>query len=51
MLAIQTHTLDTIFNEVARNANAAEYVSQFEAYLKLGLKAQSQCRATFETFS
>jgi hypothetical protein len=51
MLAIQAHTLDTIFNELARRANAAEYLPQFEAYLRLGLKAQSQCRATVEALA
>jgi hypothetical protein len=50
-LAIQAHTLDTLFNELARRANAAEYLPQFETYLKLGLKAQSQCRATIETLA
>jgi hypothetical protein len=50
-LAIQVHKLDTIFDEVARRANAAEYLSQFEPYLKLALKALSQCRATIETLA
>jgi|NGEPerStandDraft_6_1074524.scaffolds.fasta_scaffold31451_2 hypothetical protein len=51
MLIIQAHTLDAIFNNLARRASAAEYLPQFEAYLRLGLKAQSQCRATLETLS
>jgi hypothetical protein len=51
MLIIQAHTLDAIFNTLARRANAAEYLPQFEAYLRLGLKAQGQCRATLETLA
>jgi hypothetical protein len=49
MLIAQAHTLDAIFNELARRAQRTEYLSQFEAYLRLGLKAQGQCRATLET--
>jgi hypothetical protein len=51
MLIIQAHTLDAIFNKLARKASGAEYVNQFEAYLRLGLKAQGQCRATLETLA
>jgi hypothetical protein len=50
-LAVQARSPDAIFNELARKANAAEYLSQFEAYLRLRLKAQSQCRATIETLA
>jgi hypothetical protein len=49
MLITQAHTLDAIFNNLAPRARAAEYLPQFEAYLRLGLKAQSQCRSTLET--
>lgn len=51
MLAAQAHTLDSIFNWLARSALKSEYFSQFEAYLKLSLRAQSQCRATWEAVS
>jgi len=51
MLTAQAHTLDAIFNTLARRANNAEYLNQFEQYLKLGLRAQSQCRATWEAVS
>lgn len=51
MLASQAHTLDAIFNHLARKAMSAEYLNQFEAYLKLGLRAQAQCRATWEAIS
>lgn len=50
-LAVQAHTLDAIFNELARKTSAAEYLPQFEAYMRLALKAQSQCRTTIETLA
>src|SRR5262249_45964595 len=51
ILAVQAQTLDAIFNDLVRRAKAAEYLSQFEAYMRCGLKAQSQCRATLETLA
>ena len=51
MLVAHTHTLDAIFNELMRRAQSAEYLSLFEAYMRLGLKAQGQCRATVETLA
>jgi hypothetical protein len=51
ILLIQAQTLDAIFNDLARRAKSSEYLSQFEAYLRLGLKAQAQCRATLETLA
>ena len=44
---------DAIFNELARRAalNMAEYPNATEIYLRLALKAQSQCRATLETLA
>jgi hypothetical protein len=53
MLMIQAHTLDAIFNELARRAalNMGEYLNACETYLRLALKAQSQCRATLETLA
>jgi hypothetical protein len=51
MLVTQAHTLDVIFNNLARRTASAEYLPQFEAYMRLGLKAQSQCRATLETLA
>ena len=53
MLLIQAHTLDAIFNNLARRAalNAGEYLGACETYLRLALKAQSQCRATLETLA
>jgi hypothetical protein len=51
MLMVQAHTLDAIFNNLARRASKAEYVSHFEQYLRLALKAQSQCKSTLETLA
>ena len=51
MLTAQAHTLDAIFNRLATRAINAEYLPQFEANIKLALRAQSQSRATWETLS
>jgi hypothetical protein len=54
MLAIQAHTLDTIFNELARRSWAnvdGGYMEAGERYMRLALKAQSQCRTTIETLA
>lgn len=49
----QAHTLDAIFNELARRAalNMGEYINATDRYLRLALKAQNQCRATLETLA
>lgn len=51
MLLAQAHTLDGLFNNLARRANNQQYLKQFETYLRLAFKAQSQCRATLETLA
>ncbi len=51
MLTTQAHTLDAIFNNLAKRAITAEYLNKLETYLKLGLRAQSQCRSTWEALS
>ena len=51
MLTTQAHTLDAKFGNLARRAINADYVPQFDTFLKLGLRAQSQCRATWETLA
>jgi hypothetical protein len=48
MLTTQAHTLDAIFNNLATRAIKAEYMKNLDTYLKLALRAQSQCRATWE---
>lgn len=53
MLVAQAHSLDAIFRNLAQRAalNAGEYIGACETYLKLALRAQSQCRATVETLA
>ena len=51
MLTAQAHTLDAIFNNLAQRAIRAEYMNNLERYLKFALRAQSQCRATWETLA
>lgn len=53
ILTAQAHTLDAVFNALARRAalNLGEYTNAAEIYLRLALKAQSQCRATLETLA
>lgn len=52
-LVAQANTLDAIFNELARRSalNMGEYINAAERYMRLALKAQSQCRATLETLA
>ena len=53
MLTAQSHTLDAMFGSLARraHANLREYPDAAERYMRLALKAQSQCRATLETLA
>lgn len=51
MLTIQAQTLNAIFNELARQASATINIIPMESLLKLALRAQSQCRATWEAIS
>ncbi|MGZ8942817.1 MAG: hypothetical protein ACXW00_08635 [Methylobacter sp.] len=51
MLLSQAHTLDELFNNLARKARGQEYLKNYETFLRLALKAQTQCRATLETLS
>lgn len=51
MLIAQAHTLDAIFGNLARRAIVQEGLKQYEAHMRLALKAQSQCRATLESLA
>lgn len=51
MLMAQAHTLNAIFTALTRRAVAQEYLNQYETYMRLALKAQTQCRATLETLA
>lgn len=53
MLTEQAAALNAIFGELARRAalNMGEYPDAFDRYMRLALKAQTQCRATLETLA
>ncbi len=51
MLYGQASALQAIFTNLARRAHSQEYLKQMETFLRLALKAQSQCRATLETLA
>lgn len=53
MLAAQAVSLNAIFAEMARRAalNMGEYLDATDRYMRIALKAQSQCRTTLETLS
>jgi hypothetical protein len=48
MLITQAHTLDAMFNDLARKAIKSGRLENLDTYMKLALRAQSQCRATLE---
>ena len=51
LLFSQVITMNAIFAELARRAaiNMGQHLDATEAYMRLALKAQNQCRATLET--
>lgn len=54
MLAAQAHALDAMFTCLAQKAAAnmnAGYLQATETYMRMALKAQSQCRTTLEALS
>ena len=51
MLFSQAHALQSVFMNLARRSSEQQYVKNAETYLRLALKAQSQCRATLETLA
>lgn len=55
MLISQSNTLDSVFTSLAlrasRNLDDSKYFKAGEMYLKMALKAQSQCRATLQTLA
>lgn len=52
-LAAQANTLDALFHALTQRSlmNMGEYMGAAETYMRLALKAQSQCRATIETLA
>lgn len=53
MLSSQVVALNAIFGELARRSalNMGEYIEAADRYMRLALRAQSQCRATAETLA
>ena len=53
MLAAQAIVLNQIFNALAQRAhlNVGHYPQTVETYMRMALKAQSQCRTTLETLA
>lgn len=51
MLTAQAHTLDTLFNFYAQKAIQSKHMPHLEKYMKLSLRAQSQCRSSWEAIS
>ena len=53
MLVSQAYTLNEVFNNLARRAylNFGQYLDSGERFMRLAMKAQSQCRSTIETLA
>ncbi len=51
MLMNQATALQTLFARMAERATGAEYMPNFEIFMRVALKAQSQCRATLEALA
>ena len=51
ILMSQAQLLDAIFNDLAQRAINAQGMNTLDRTLRLALRAQSQCRATLETFT
>lgn len=51
MLMNQATALQTLFSRMADRATGADYMPNFEIFMRVALKAQSQCRATLESLA
>jgi hypothetical protein len=51
MLTSQAIALDTIFNKLAIKAANAEYMKNYEGFMRLAFKAQAQARSTVEALA
>lgn len=53
LLAAQAVTLDTMFTELARRSavNMGNHIEAMDRYMRLALKAQTNCRATLEALA
>jgi hypothetical protein len=51
MLTSQAVTLNAVFTTLTHSARSTKLLDHFDHYLRLALRAQSQCRATLETLA
>jgi hypothetical protein len=51
MLMGQAQALQSIFTNLSRRAINQEYLKNYETFMRMALKAQSQCRQTLEALS
>ena len=51
MLMNQATALQSLFARLTERGINANYLPQFEAFMRMALRAQSQCRATLETLA
>lgn len=53
LLCVQVASLNALYTELVRRAvlNMGEHLGAMETYLRLAMKAQSQCRSTTETLA
>ena len=51
ILANQALALQSLFSRLTESALSQSHMSNIEAFMRLALRAQSQCRATLETLS
>ncbi|NJD06653.1 MAG: hypothetical protein FIA97_09165 [Methylococcaceae bacterium] len=51
MLANQATALQSLFARLTEKALGTNYMPQFEGFMRMALRAQSQCRATLETLA
>lgn len=51
MLIVQAHTLNELFNNLARRSHGQEYMKNLEIFMRLALKAQAQCTRTLEVLA
>ena len=51
LLTAQAVTLNAMFTNLVSRAPDSLYVESFNSYMRFGLKAQAQCRATLETLA
>jgi hypothetical protein len=51
MLMNQATALQSLFARLAEKAMSAEYMANFEAFMRMALRAQNQSRATLETLA